>query len=700
MKSVPSSPKNSRASSTIDAAWLIIAARLLLSISFCASLLVLIAWPAGWIELRSVIEGLPTMKANTAIGLTLLSAAGLLRTMSPPTRGRCRCVSSALAVAAIAVVGVSFAEGIGAIDLGFNTLLSDDLASVAAGRSPGQMSHGTAMGILLLSLGLLPWRSPIQWCGKLCVLLGGVVGVAGVATFLIRATGLRHLDLYSTTAIHTALLLSTISVSILLAMRGIKQTETVTYEALVKKEIRRAIPLTALVALTLFVGFLVTSFLVIDSQKHIRNANYAKFHRQTELLTQEIQRRANLCVYGLKGARGMYEGSENVTRNEFAAYVASRNLPLEFPGAIGFGMIQRVNRDEIDQFVAAERSDNAPDYQIRSLGKAPIAYVIQHIYPLAANRPAWGFDVGSEQVRRTAIEQAIRTGAPTISGMIHLLQDDVKRSGFLYLVPIYRNGSTPQTAEQYEAELAGILYAPIILERSLEKMGHLIDDGLDFEIFDGRQLSRSAQLYDHDRHLDEYRGTIGASAYAERLFTMNQPITVGGRTWTITTSTTEDFEANVDRVTPAVFGIGGAALSMLLAGIVWSMGLSRMRAMALAEDMTRELRASEKMATLAAQEAERLAKIIRRTSNGVIISDIEGKIEWVNDGFTRLSGYRLEEAIGKTPGELLHGPKSDPKMIARMKEAIRLRSSTTAEIVNYAKDGREYVVAAELAPLN
>ena len=60
---------------------------------------------------------------------------------------------------------------------------------------------------------------------------------------------------------------------------------------------------------------------------------------------------------------------------------------------------------------------------------------------------------------------------------------------------------------------------------------------------------------------------------------------------------------------------------------------------------------------------ETLALVASKTDNAVIITDREGKIEWVNDGFERISGYTLEEASGRKPGHLLQGPDTDPETV-------------------------------------
>jgi PAS domain S-box-containing protein len=97
-------------------------------------------------------------------------------------------------------------------------------------------------------------------------------------------------------------------------------------------------------------------------------------------------------------------------------------------------------------------------------------------------------------------------------------------------------------------------------------------------------------------------------------------------------------------------------------------------------------------------EAERLADIARRTSNAVLFTDVTGRIEWVNEGFTRITGYTLSEVRGQKPGPLLQGPESDPVAIAQLRHAQRTGTSASVEIVNYDKQRRPYRLAIELIP--
>ena len=97
--------------------------------------------------------------------------------------------------------------------------------------------------------------------------------------------------------------------------------------------------------------------------------------------------------------------------------------------------------------------------------------------------------------------------------------------------------------------------------------------------------------------------------------------------------------------------------------------------------------------------ARKLALVASRTDNAVIITDALECIEWVNEGFTRMTGYLPEEVVGRTPGSLLQGPETDQATVAHIKERIRAGEGFQAEIINYGKSGQKYWVAIEVQPI-
>ncbi|MBA4056384.1 MAG: hypothetical protein C0490_16840, partial [Marivirga sp.] len=99
-------------------------------------------------------------------------------------------------------------------------------------------------------------------------------------------------------------------------------------------------------------------------------------------------------------------------------------------------------------------------------------------------------------------------------------------------------------------------------------------------------------------------------------------------------------------------------------------------------------------------ENRRLAMVANTTTNIVILADGDGRIEWVNPAFTRITGYTLEEVIGKRPGSFLRGPETDPGVSAFMGEKVRAgQGFKDIEIINYSKEGRPYWISIEVQPI-
>lgn len=94
-----------------------------------------------------------------------------------------------------------------------------------------------------------------------------------------------------------------------------------------------------------------------------------------------------------------------------------------------------------------------------------------------------------------------------------------------------------------------------------------------------------------------------------------------------------------------------------------------------------------------------LALAALHTKHSVIISSADDKIQWVNQGFCDLTGWTPEEVIGKSPGEIMNGPISDPEAVRLFQESIEkgLRVSTT--IQSYPKSGPPIWLKVEKEPV-
>jgi PAS domain S-box-containing protein len=98
-------------------------------------------------------------------------------------------------------------------------------------------------------------------------------------------------------------------------------------------------------------------------------------------------------------------------------------------------------------------------------------------------------------------------------------------------------------------------------------------------------------------------------------------------------------------------------------------------------------------------ELLKLSLIAEHTVNAVIITDASGKIEWVNQAFTRITEFSLHEVMGKKPGSFLQGEESDPMVCMFIREKVHAHEPFIAELINYSKSGRKYWIHINGQPI-
>ncbi len=99
------------------------------------------------------------------------------------------------------------------------------------------------------------------------------------------------------------------------------------------------------------------------------------------------------------------------------------------------------------------------------------------------------------------------------------------------------------------------------------------------------------------------------------------------------------------------------------------------------------------------REARRLANVVKHTRDAVLITDKQGRIEWVNQAFETMTGFIKEEIIGIKPGTLLQGEGSNTEAIEQLRKAVQTHQPTRVEILNFSRTKQPYWVDIELSPV-
>ncbi|MGB3294898.1 MAG: CHASE domain-containing protein [Phormidesmis sp.] len=241
------------------------------------------------------------------------------------------------------------------------------------------------------------------------------------------------------------------------------------------------------IVLTLIVGTGLSILASVAIARQERANDRLQFQRQTDSLATSLQRSINRYTDILLAIGDFYAVSEQrVSRDEFARFVA-RSLTT-YPGIQALEWAPVVDSTERAAFESAVRAAGYPTFQITerensgSLVRAkarPYYIPVTYLQPWQSNELAFGYDLTSDAIRRTALETARDTGEVAASGRIRLVQDDKNQFGVLVFLPLYQSQRQPESIPARREQLQGYLLVVFrisdVVEDSLKTFSYDID---------------------------------------------------------------------------------------------------------------------------------------------------------------------------------------------------------------------------------
>ncbi|RCW74540.1 CHASE domain-containing protein [Pseudorhodoferax soli] len=354
-----------------------------------------------------------------------------------------------------------------------------------------------------------------------------------------------------------------------------------------------------------------------------------RFDSLVERATAELLERLNIYEYGLRGTRGavIAAGNGQIRRESFRRYAESREMAREFPGARGFGFVRRVPQAQLPEFLAQARAERA-DFAVqqRSAHDGDLL-IIQYVEPEAQNREAIGLDIASEANRRDAALQALRSGQPTLTRPITLLQASGQPSqGFLFLLPIYtaHDGRALPLDAALTAE--GLAYAPLVINEVLAGQA-LIHDELSLALYDTDGTQPPQRFFAEPQADDAaHAGLVRRVALA-----------VYGRQWIAEVKATPVFSARLGLPPPQRTAQLMMGASALLATLLYFFLRDRQhRRQAMVEDA-------------------HMAAIAENAGDGIVGLDPQGRITRWNRAAESIFGRSTAQVLGRPLQDLLTG---------------------------------------------
>ena len=193
-----------------------VASSVISSIVISIGLLVLLGWLFSIPALKSMLPGLATMKANTALAF-VLAGVSLWLVTGESKEQRAGLIAKICATITMLIGLLTLCEYVLGVDFGIDQLFFKDEVS-AQNEYPGRMSPATSLNLLLLGWALLIIDS--KWGNRLYVLLTSTTMlIAGVAVigYLYNITSLYKIGIYASVALHAAITSILLSLGVLLA---------------------------------------------------------------------------------------------------------------------------------------------------------------------------------------------------------------------------------------------------------------------------------------------------------------------------------------------------------------------------------------------------------------------------------------------------------------------------------------------------
>lgn len=376
--------------------------------------------------------------------------------------------------------------------------------------------------------------------------------------------------------------------------------------------------------------------------------NYAEFESQTRFnrlatkVEAEIEDRLLSYQDVLQGASGHVNASNYVSLKEWGHYTRALNLPERFPGVMGIGYVAYVPPSKRQNYLREIRRKEMSGFDLKQLSPSDTdSFVIQYLEPYAPNRTAIGLDIGSESRRRSAAESARDSGAASITNIIQLVQDHQKQPGFLLLLPVYKQGTTPLTVTQRRQQLRGWVYAPIIGKHIFQSIMPDRKNEAFFRIYDGT-LAPSNLIYDEQPGYPDFRGQ----------YHLIHEIKFADKRWIIVWKSTQSFQPAELNQQASLVLIGGLFLSILLASLLFTLNSMRDRAIHLALQVSGELEIKNRQLQTELQEKQqaisRFQSMVSVAVDAIVSIDTDSRVILWNPAAEKMFGYQEEEIIGKS----------------------------------------------------
>ena len=308
-----------------------------------------------------------------------------------------------------------------------------------------------------------------------------------------------------------------------------------------------------ILATVVFVASLIISLYLAEQNSKKREDEFILLSQQ---ITQLVNDRVDYYTQLLLGGLGLFQASTNVTRQEWKRFSDAQMLDSKFLGIQGVGYSKVIFANELKKHTQQIHDEGFTEYYVKPKGERELYTSIVYLEPFnERNQRAFGYDMYSEQTRRAAMQKAIETGQPSLSGKVRLLQENGidEQAGFLLYLPYYKPNMPLRNKQQRYGAIEGFVYAPFRAKNFFENIAANMTQSIGIEIYDNNGVDESALLL---RSFDVKRVTKQTLRYTTTLI-------FGDQVWTLRFTQLEHTN-DISDFTPMIIVISGLFVTILV----------------------------------------------------------------------------------------------------------------------------------------
>ena len=349
----------------------------------------------------------------------------------------------------------------------------------------------------------------------------------------------------------------------------------------------------ALAFIALILGGLATLVAVFYTRADVES----QVERELAIIGQEgairIETRLHAHALLLRSGAAFFMGSEQVSRDEWHAFVERSKVHLNLPGILGFGFAMAIAPEHLAEHERAIRAEGFPDYRVWPEGERPFYSAIVYLEPFSGrNLRAFGYDMFSEPVRRAAMERARDLDLAALSGKVLLVQetDEDVQAGTLMYVPIYQVERPIDTVEQRRAALVGWVYSPYRMDDLMRGILGSWDRErhIHLRLYAGDRATPEALLHDSDpAAADDWDDpSLGTQAI---------PIDFNGQRWTLYLTRSDLRTVLLWDMRVWMVATSGLMLSVLISALLFLLGRFHAQTIRLGQELEARTQAESEL---------------------------------------------------------------------------------------------------------